>query len=114
MPRFVILRHDHPMLHWDLMLEEGDVLATWRLPARPEGACTMRAVKLGNHRLHYLDYEGPVSGGRGHVVRWDRGEYQRADTGRLRLLGEKWQGEVTIREAGGEWTIIFDPRETLT
>ena len=23
MPRFVILEHDHPEVHWDLMLEAG-------------------------------------------------------------------------------------------
>ena len=26
MPRYVILEHDHPVLHWDLMLEAGGVL----------------------------------------------------------------------------------------
>src|SRR5205807_395991 len=36
MPRFVILEHDHPELHWDLMLEAGPVLRTWRLAAPPQ------------------------------------------------------------------------------
>ena len=33
--RFAILEHDYPVLHWDFMLEAGDVLRTWRLPAVP-------------------------------------------------------------------------------
>src|SRR5437879_2020084 len=33
MRRFVILEHDHPQLHWDLMLEAGPALRTWRLSA---------------------------------------------------------------------------------
>ena len=28
MPRFVLLRHDHPELHWDLMFEAGAALWT--------------------------------------------------------------------------------------
>ena len=35
MQQFVILRHDFPELHWDLMLEEEGVLKTWRLNAPP-------------------------------------------------------------------------------
>jgi hypothetical protein len=72
MPRFVILEHDHPVLHWDLMLEAGDVLQTWRLAAPPQ-AQAIEATALGDHRRMYLDYEGPVSGARGTVRRWDAG-----------------------------------------
>ena len=40
MPRFVILEHDHPSLHWDFILEVGEVLWTWRLSApRPFCPC---------------------------------------------------------------------------
>ena len=35
MQQYVILRHDFPELHWDLMLEEAGVLKTWRLSAPP-------------------------------------------------------------------------------
>lgn len=43
--------------------------------------------RIANHRLLYLDYEGPVSGGRGHVTRWDWGEY--------RVSGET-DSEITV------------------
>src|SRR2546421_9696311 len=77
MPRFVILEHDRPELHWDFMVEAGAVLCTWRLAKPPETMGERIAAQpLGDHRLLYLDYEGPVSGARGKVTRWDGGEYE--------------------------------------
>ena len=75
MPRFVVLEHDHPELHWDLMLEGNGVLRTWRLTAPPEAGRAVRAAASFDHRLFYLDHEGPVSGGRGSVKRWDSGTF---------------------------------------
>lgn len=75
MPRFVVLEHDHPVLHWDLMLECGPVLRTWRLAEPPAAGKTIHAEALADHRLHYLDYEGPVSGGRGCVKGYLGGTY---------------------------------------
>jgi hypothetical protein len=76
MPRFVVLEHDHPEVHWDFMLEHGDVLKTWRLPEFPpiQGK-KLKAQALADHRLLYLNYEGPVRGNRGNVVRRDQGTY---------------------------------------
>ena len=65
MPRYVVLEHDHPARHWDLMLEAGDVLRTWRLAAPPGADQPIGATATFEHRLAYLDYEGPISGGRG-------------------------------------------------
>jgi hypothetical protein len=76
MPRFVILTHDHPSPHWDLMLEAGDRLRTWRLLEEPAPDTWVPAEPLPDHRLLYLDYEGPVSGDRGHVARWDCGVFE--------------------------------------
>src|SRR3954469_24553164 len=72
--RFVILEHDHPFLHWDFMLEFENRLRTWRL-ATPPAPGAVAAEALADHRLEYLNYEGPVGGNRGHVRRWDRGTY---------------------------------------
>jgi len=33
MDRFVILEHDRDGIHWDLMLERGEVLRTWAIDA---------------------------------------------------------------------------------
>ena len=75
MPRFVILEHNHPTLHWDLMLEAGDVLQTWRLAAAPAIGATIDATALERSSAAYLDYEGPISGGRGNVQRRDAGDF---------------------------------------
>lgn len=109
MPRFVILEHDHPHLHWDLMLECGGVLRTWRLPG-PPAECPVSAMALGDHRVAYLDYEGPVSGNRGAVKRWDHGAYEALEqtvaSWRVRLHGGRWQGEVSLHQsAGAVWDV---------
>ncbi len=111
MPRFVILTHDHPELHWDLMLEHGGALRTWRL-AQPPSAPHERiaAVALPDHRPHYLDYEGPVGGGRGTVQRWDGGTYaiESADEAALqvRLHGKRVAGLARlVRQEGDAWLL---------
>lgn len=84
MPRFVVLTHTYPEWHWDFMLEQAGVLRTWRLLASPDEQRSA-AELLPDHRLAYLDYEGPVSGNRGEVRRWDRGEYALVDESETRL-----------------------------
>ena len=73
--RFVILKHDHPFLHWDLLLEEATSARTWRLLRRPCLNEPIAAEPLPAHRLMYLDYEGPVSNERGEVQRVLAGTY---------------------------------------
>jgi hypothetical protein len=101
MPRFVVLEHDYPERHWDFMLEAGGVLRTWRLSAPPEAGMPLRAEASFDHRLVYLDYEGPVSGNRGRVIAWDRGTYQEeadstADKMVLRLQGNRLDGKAVL------------------
>ena len=79
MPRYVILHHVTPshserLTHWDFMLESHGVLRTWVLEQPPRMGQSMVAHALPDHRIEYLTYEGPVSGERGHVTRWDRGD----------------------------------------
>jgi len=113
MPRFVILEHDHPSLHWDFMLEVGEVLWTWRLSAPPEEVGQrIAAQRIGEHRRLYLDYEGPVSGGRGAVTRWDAGTYDTSllqpDRLRLRLQGRRVSGPAELTRIEGEqWEMVM-------
>jgi hypothetical protein len=108
MPRFVILEHDHPLLHWDLMLESGSVLRTWRL-AEPPSEGEVMAESSFDHRLLYLDYEGPISGNRGVVRRWDHGVYRLEEEHEDRLIlvfeGERVRGRRTLEERGGSWVL---------
>jgi hypothetical protein len=115
MPRFVILRHDSPCgVHFDLMLEVGDVLKTWALPQPPEPGAEMECEALGDHRPAYLDYEGPISGGRGSVTRWDRGTFtvQRQSDAQwvVCLAGEKLASTAAISRMADDatrWRVSF-------
>jgi len=129
MSRFVILEHDHPVLHWDFLLDDGaDRVPTWRLKSCPSlhteaadgaeiAAETISAEELPAHRRMYLDYEGPVTGDRGQVIRWDAGLYipLASHEGRLelRLEGEKLQGFATLfrpdEETGAGWLFSWLP-----
>lgn len=105
--RFVLLEHDHPFAHLDFMLEQGDALWTWRLEQLPRLGVPLPAQRLPDHRLIYLDYEGPVSGNRGRVVRLDRGVYDllthQSDTITLRLQeGQLLRGILCLAQLEGD------------
>lgn len=108
MPRYVILEHDHPQRHWDLMLESGDMLRTWRLPAPPTAEETVAAEESFLHRKMYLDYEGPVSSSRGTVVRWDHGSYtielEESDRLCFRVHGQRLRGSAILERITAGWT----------
>ena len=122
MPRFALLIHDHPMVHWDLLIEAGETARTWRLfesPARwlSGPAIEIAAEAISAHRLMYLDYEGPVSRERGRVARWDHGLAEWLSEGetsiRCRLDGVRLVGELTIDRAVSQplWSVRFFPAE---
>ncbi len=94
------------------MLEDGTSLRTWRLATPPCAGEAIAATAVFTHRLFYLGYEGPVSGGRGRVVRWERGTY----TGQVRgeqqitvhLQGERLHGFLYLEHAEGDaWRCEF-------
>lgn len=114
MPRFVLLYHECPPSfdkpsHWDLMLERDGVLLTWRLSALPApwgdeagvGFERIDATRLADHRVAYLDYEGPISGERGSVTRVDGGEYDVVSEAdgvlQVRLRGTRCDDVVELR-----------------
>lgn len=111
MPRYVILEHDHPILHWDLMLDTENGLRTWRLAAPPQPCVIIEAQLLGIHRRAYLDYEGPVSGGRGTVRRWDSGDYtveiESAESLEITLEGSRCHGRIKIT-SGNDQKLTFE------
>jgi DNA polymerase Ligase (LigD) len=112
MPRFVILEHDYPWLHWDLMLECGPALRTWRLAALPHTGEGIDATAVFDHRLHYLDYEGPISAGRGRVVRWEYGTFTEQMLGDQRVVvhleGQRLRGILHLEQRDGDfWRCEF-------
>lgn len=111
MPRFAILNHDHPFEHWDLLLENGPACRTWRLLAPLDSMHEpIAAEQLNNHRLVYLEYEGPVSNGRGSVTRWDAGTFQwirnESDLCEVVLSGERWTGTILLqKQEAANWRL---------
>jgi DNA polymerase Ligase (LigD) len=107
MPRFAILDHDWPTRHWDLLLEDGDTLLSWRLLGEPRSGTTLPAERLANHRKLYLDYEGPVSDDRGSVTRWDAGTFEwitrTSDAIEVLMSGTKSVGRLRLAFDGDNW-----------
>ena len=67
--RYAVLHHTgHGPPHYDLLFETspGSPLLTFRSPVWPV-TDESQPERLPDHRRMYLDYEGPVSGGRGEV-----------------------------------------------
>lgn len=113
-PRFVLLEHRWDGVHWDFMLERDDVLRTWAIDAPIEVGETLPARSLPDHRLAYLDYEGPVSGDRGEVRRIARGTYDTTlwsdDRVCVIVSSPQLNGEVILSRTGGAcWSFLLGP-----
>ena len=113
MPRFVVLYHEMPddgtrRAHWDLLIEQGDVLRAWALDQRPIAGVTTNAQALPDHRVHYLDFEGEVSGNRGRVSRVAAGQAtwltDTADRIVLQLAGPSLDGAAELVRLPGSPT----------
>jgi hypothetical protein len=112
--RFVIQKHTRGgESHYDFMLEDGARLASWRMNRLAgELGCSESALAqaLPDHRLAYLIYEGPVSGGRGVVKIADSGTYTLArrwvDGWVIQLSGQSTTGTFEFRRQDGEQWVI--------
>jgi DNA polymerase Ligase (LigD) len=113
MPRFIFLKHDCDEPHWDFMLESGTILRTWKLFAQPEIEKEMAATASFDHRLLYLDYEGPISGNRGTVTRFDSGSFEWIVNEKNRIVislsGETLTGVANLINNNGEdWDLTIN------
>jgi len=110
--RFVVLLHEHSDGdHWDFMLETAARLTTWAVPPLPLplDSFECQAKILPDHRLHYLDYEGPISDNRGTVRRIDAGIYETVKLNCFRLHGEWFDGTLAVdKNIDGFVTLIFE------
>ena len=118
--RFVVLRHEPGEagpreLHWDLMLEFGDSLRTWAMHREPQIGEEIAADELPRHRADYLEYEGPVSQGRGTVRQFDRGTFEvlqdATEQLSVHLNGEALQGRLQLtRDVSNQrWIALLMP-----
>lgn len=119
MPQFVVQHHTFPDRegHYDLMFEAEGVLWTWSLAAPPDDAAGVPepAKQLPDHRIVYLEFEGPVGGGRGEVAIYDRGEFrwlgespeagaELADELLFELSGQRCRGRFRLRRVPDDGT----------
>ena len=141
MPRFVLLYHECPpnyerASHWDFMLESGGALCTWALEQLPRGwqavqtrtaaiypncpslssANHASAAQLGDHRLDYLQLEGPLSGERGAVVRVAAGTYasegELPDGWEMMIASTELSGCVVLKRSESDhsrWSLEYRP-----
>lgn len=103
------------------MLQQDGALLTWSLLELPDGLGGERrrhdeqpsevaATRLPDHRLLYLDYEGPISNGRGSVTRMAAGDFSYVAESNafldVQLQGDKCTAHVQLRRrCGDEWTL---------
>jgi hypothetical protein len=125
MNRFVVHKHTQEgQTHWDLMLEWGDKLKTWRLENPPEklAAQKNKAIPIFDHDKKFLTYQGPVNNGKGTV--------EIVDEGKLKITSEKdgimgimeldIQGKILngnftlVRTQNNDWELTKICRKPLT
>jgi hypothetical protein len=106
------------------MLEVGEFLQTWALNELPRdwqldadhglsnsNSNSVDAERLADHRLAYLDYEGPVSGDRGSVRQLDAGTFcELQEPLSFSLAGQIICGRVDLLPMDGDsskWQLRF-------
>ncbi len=105
---FVILKHSADHVHYDIMLERGNALFTLKVNEddifRLGEKGHVFAARIEDHRKRYLNYEGPISCGRGMVKIYDRGAFNIIRWGHdlieIELYGKKISGKLRIKKTG--------------
>lgn len=120
MPRFVILTHDWPFLHWDLLLEEVEepTLRSWRLLEEPSYGKPIPTEPIPPHRLDWLHLTGPVSNNRGTVTQWDKGAYAVVSESNshltIRLFGKRLISEGVLSPVSANGYIELTEKQPET
>jgi len=116
--RFVVQEHHATHLHHDFRLQMEGVLVSWAVPkgVPVESGIKRLAVKVEDHDLSYIDFEGEIeegSYGAGKVSIWDNGTYvleeRRSDKIVIQLNGRKISGRYAIIKMKGkekEWLLF--------
>ena len=106
MSSFVVQEHvaDRAGHHFDLRLNDGQVLQSWVLRYIPHSKGEKRlAIRMPEHPKEYEDFEGQIDEGygKGSVSIWDQGEYDvvKASPGfyEVFLSGDKLVGHYDLK-----------------
>jgi len=114
--RFVVQQHTKGRdVHWDFMLESGNTLQTYRLDKAPNEVLhhPTNAIKIFDHPLKFLTYEGPVNRGKGNVCIIEAGIYQikhrEHNRIELTLSGKILKGKFFLTHTeGNKWQFTAD------
>jgi bifunctional non-homologous end joining protein LigD len=118
--RFVVQLHDATTLHFDLRVQDGEVLRSWAVPRGPslDPAIRRLAVPVDDHSLAAGDFEGVHEGqarGSGAVIIWDEGpaDILRNEPGHLSvtLQGRKLSGRFALTRTGERRWILVKARD---
>jgi hypothetical protein len=108
--RFVIQKHTQEgQTHWDLMIEAGEKLKTWRLENPPEKLATgkTKATPIFDHDKKFLTYQGPVNNGKGMVEIVDEGTCTIESTNEIELKinfdGKKLKNNFRLVQKENNW-----------
>jgi DNA ligase D-like protein (predicted 3'-phosphoesterase) len=102
---YAIQKHQASHLHYDLRLEEGDLLKSWAIPKEPPAEEGIRrlAIQTEDHPLGYEDFEGIIPEGQygaGTVKTWDKGTYtpveKEAAKRVIQIDGKKLNGKYCL------------------
>jgi hypothetical protein len=109
--KFVIHYHLTEKDHFDFMLEEDDSLLTWRIEPHLfedlKKGLAIESQQISSHRKEYLNYQGPISCGRGSVKLVDSGSCKKTGGNSLFLSGKIFHGNLNIQEMNSAHKIFI-------
>ena len=108
--KFVVQEHSrrNQPTHWDIMFQVGDTLHSYRIERppdelEPEGTIV---VRITDHAVRFLTYEGSVNKGLGSVEIAEAGTYEvlseTEDERKLLLNGRILKGKFTLKHVSGD------------
>jgi bifunctional non-homologous end joining protein LigD len=107
---FVVHLRDDDGPHYELGLESGGMLLTWRLPQGPslDPKQARDAERLENRPVEYADFEGVVPEGEpgaGRVLVWDRGSWFPSRQVRSDLPEDELEFALHGQKLSGHWRL---------
>jgi hypothetical protein len=114
--RFVIHHHLAEKEHYDFMIEtkENEMLTTWRIALSDldllQKGAEVKAQRIQNHKKFFLDYEGPLSSGKGSIIIFDSGfckiNLKAGNRFECEISGEIFKGIIRITPAENGFSYI--------